>query len=158
MSKLLNLSANPGARKKKKRLGRGNASGRGSSATRGIKGQKQRTGGTIRPGFEGGQTPLSRRMPKLKGFKNPNRVPFQVINVDDLNLFEDNAVITNVELHEKRLINKASMPVKILGTGELTKKVTVHIDSASESAKKKIEAAGGKLISTAKVVEKKEEK
>lgn len=145
MSKLLNLKANAGARKKEKRVGRGNASGHGSSATRGIKGQKAHTGGSIHPGFEGGQTPLSRRMPKLKGFKNPNRVPFQVVNVYDLEVFADGSTVTMVELYESNLISKKHLPIKLLGSGELKKKLHVKVDSVSESAKKKIEAAGGKV-------------
>ena len=143
MSKLLNLHNNPGARKRAKTVGRGNGSGHGSSSTRGGKGQTARTGSGYKPGFEGGQTPLYRKMPKLKGFNNPNHISYQVVNVDDLNIFEDGEEINTVKLFEKKLINKKENPVKILGNGELTKKLTVKVDRISESAKVKIEKAKG---------------
>ncbi len=143
MSKLLQLRSNPGARKKAKTVGRGNGSGHGSSSTRGGKGQTARTGSGYKPGFEGGQTPLYRKMPKLKGFNNINHVSYQVVNVDDLNIFEDGEEVNTVKLFERKLISKKHMPVKVLGTGELKKKLTVTVDRVSESAKEKIEKAKG---------------
>ena len=143
MSSLQNLQSNPGARKKAKTVGRGNGSGHGTYSTRGMNGQRQRTGSKKRPGFEGGQTPLYRKMPKLKGFNNVNHVEYQVVNVGDLNVFEDNTEVTIANLFEKNLISKKDRPVKILGDGELTKKLTVKVDRISSSAKQKIEASKG---------------
>lgn len=140
------LRPNQGSRKGKRRFGRGDSSGRGSYSGRGAKGQKARSGGRVRPGFEGGQTPLLRRIPKLKGFKNPNRIPFQVVNVDGLNVFDENTTVDLVALFEQGLISKKNRPVKILGDGELEKKLIVKIDACSESAKKKIEAKGGQVV------------
>lgn len=140
------LRPNSGSRKGKRRFGRGDSSGRGSYSGRGAKGQKARSGGRVRPGFEGGQTPLLRRIPKLKGFKNPNRIPFQVVNVEGLNVFDDGSTVDLVALFEQRLISRKNRPVKILGDGELQKKLTVKIDACSQSAKKKIEAKGGQIV------------
>ena len=125
MSSLLTLTSNKGARKKRKTIGRGNGSGHGTSATRGGKGQTARTGSSKRPGFEGGQTPLYRKMPKYKGFNNPNHVEYQVVNVKKLNIFEDNAEVTAASLFEKKLVHSATQPVKILGDGDVNKKLTV---------------------------------
>lgn len=105
MSKLLNLKANKGARYKSKRVGRGNASGKGTYAGRGRNGQNQRTGGGTRPGFEGGQTPLYRKMPKLKGFNNINRINYQVVNVGKLEKFAENEEIDITKLYEQNLID-----------------------------------------------------
>jgi large subunit ribosomal protein L15 len=138
---LLTLKANKGARHRKKRLGRGNASGTGTYAGRGIKGQKSRTGSSAKPGFEGGQTPIYRKMPKLKGFKNINRIAFQPVNVGQLNVFEDGAEIEITQLYEKNLISHKGRPVKILGDGELTRKLTIKADKISSGAKNKIEKA-----------------
>lgn len=147
MSKLHNLKSKHGARKKSKRVGRGNASGFGTYAGRGLNGQNSRTGGGVRPGFEGGQTPLYRKMPKLKGFNNVNRVQFQVVNVAKLNNhFDENEEINIMKLYEKNIINDKAQPVKILGDGELTKKLTVKVDRVSSSARKKIEGAKGTVI------------
>jgi len=145
MSLLQNLKSNPGARKKAKTVGRGNGSGHGTYSTRGMNGQRQRTGSKARPGFEGGQTPLARKMPKLKGFSNLNRVKYQVVNVGDLNVFEDNEEIDVVKMFEKKLICHKDQPVKILGDGELTKKLHVKVDKFSASAKAKIEQAKGTI-------------
>jgi len=143
---LLDLRSKTG-NKKRKRVGRGNASGHGTFCCRGMNGQSARSGGRVRPGFEGGQTPYLRKMPKLRGFKNPNHVEYQVINVGDLNTFEDGAEITKEILLEKNLIGKKTMPVKLLaGKGELEKKLTVKVDKASKAAVEKIEAKGGKVI------------
>src|SRR5210317_885189 len=137
MSKLLDLKANKGARYKSKRVGRGNASGKGTYAGRGRNGQNQRTGGGTRPGFEGGQTPLYRKMPKLKGFNNINRINYQVVNVGKLETFAENEEIDITKLYEMNLINSKMRPVKILGEGEISKKLTLKVDKVSASAKAK---------------------
>jgi len=142
---LLNLKSKKGARHSKKRVGRGNGSGHGTYATRGMKGQNQRSGGNRRPGFEGGQTPLIRRLPKMHGFKSLNRVHYTIVNLKDLNVFEDGAKVTKESLVEKGLIRNTRRPVKVLGDGELTKKLTIIVDAAANTAKAKIEKAGGKL-------------
>jgi len=142
---LLKLKSNPGARKKRKVVGRGNGSGHGTYSTRGMNGQRQRTGSSRSPGFEGGQTPLYRKMPKLGGFRNINRIAYQVVNVGALNAFDENEEVNIARLFEKRLICRKNMPVKVLGEGELTKKLTVKVDKISASAKEKIEKAKGKF-------------
>jgi len=152
MSKLLQLKSNKGARKKSKRVGRGNASGWGTYAGRGMNGQNSRNGGGTRPGFEGGQTPLYRKMPKLKGFKNIGRVEFQVVNVEKLNNFNDNDEVTTEELYKKKYIANKVQPVKILGHGDLKKQLTVKVDKVSSTAKEKIEKAKGKVIETMETV------
>jgi large subunit ribosomal protein L15 len=134
----------PGSRKPRKRVGRGNASGTGSTAGRGDKGQGSRAGGTKGPGFEGGQTPLAMRLPKLPGFKNRNRVEYAVVNVSRLDAtFSDGDVVDAESLVAKGIVKSASEPVKVLGDGEITKKLTVKVDKVSGPAKAKIEAAGG---------------
>lgn len=146
MSKLLDLRSNKGARKRSKRVGRGNASGFGTYAGRGLNGQNSRTGSGVRPGFEGGQTPLYRKMPKLKGFNNVNRINFQVINVDKLNGFGDGEEIDIMKLYEAKMIGNKAQPVKILGDGELSKKLTVKVDRVSKTAREKIEKAKGTVV------------
>ena len=146
MSKLQSLRRNKGATKKKKVVGRGNGSGHGTYSTRGGKGQTARTGSSRSPGFEGGQTPLIRKMPKLKGFLNPNHIKYQPVNVGDLNKFEDGDVIDAVKLHDIGLISYPERPVKLLGDGEITKKLTINVEKASAGAKEKMEKAGGKVI------------
>lgn len=142
---LLELSSKNG-KKKRKRVGRGNASGHGTYSCRGMKGQSARTGGRRRPGFEGGQTPYLRKMPKLKGFKNPNYVEYQIINIGDLNVFDDNAVVDVKALLEKNIISKKTRPVKLLaGKGELEKTLTIIVNKASKEAIKLIEAKKGKV-------------
>ena len=139
----------PGSRKKRKRVGRGNGSGHGSTAGRGDKGQGSRAGGTKGPGFEGGQTPLAMRLPKLPGFKNRNRVEYNVVNVYRLDeIFADGDTVDAEALVAKGIIKSASAPVKVLGDGELTKKLTVKVDKVSGPAKQKIEAAGGTVEPT----------
>jgi large subunit ribosomal protein L15 len=134
----------PGSRKPRKRVGRGNGSGHGSTAGRGDKGQGSRAGGTKGPGFEGGQTPLAMRLPKLPGFKNRNRVEFAVVNVSRLDeAFADGDVVDGESLVAKGIVKSANAPFKVLGDGELNKKLTVRADKVSGSAKQKIEAAGG---------------
>jgi large subunit ribosomal protein L15 len=134
----------PGSRKNRKRVGRGNGSGHGSTAGRGDKGQGSRAGGTKGSGFEGGQTPLAMRLPKLPGFKNRNRVEYSVVNVSRLDeLFVDGDVVDADALVAKGVVKNANGPIKVLGDGELTKKLTVKIEKISGPAKQKIEAAGG---------------
>ena len=127
-----------------KRLGRGVGSQLGKTSGKGHKGAKARSGGGKRPGFEGGQMPLTRRIPK-RGFTNIFAKEYATVNVSALNVFEDGTVITNEALIEAGLIKKPMDGVKVLGGGELTKKLTVNVDKVTESAKQKIEAIGGKV-------------
>ena len=126
-----------------KRKGRGHATGNGKTAGRGHKGQKARSGGGTRIGFEGGQMPLARRIPK-RGFNNIFAKPLEAVNVSALECFEDGAVVDAAALLASGVLSKCQYGVKILGNGELTKKVTVQAAAFSETAKQKIEAAGGK--------------
>lgn len=142
--KLHELSPMPGSTKERKRIGRGPASGQGKTAGKGHKGQLARAGRGMRAGFEGGQMPLQRRVPK-RGFNNIFRKEIAKVNVSSLDkVFDDGAVVTIDALVEKGLIKKALDGVKVLGNGEITKKLTVQVNAFSESAKQKIEAAGGK--------------
>ncbi|MBQ6624794.1 MAG: 50S ribosomal protein L15 [Clostridia bacterium] len=142
--KLHELSPVAGSTKERKRIGRGPASGQGKTAGKGHKGQLARAGRGMRPGFEGGQMPLQRRVPK-RGFNNIFRKEIAKVNVSSLDkVFDDGAVVTVDALIEKGLIKKALDGVKVLGNGEITKKLTVQVNAYSESAKQKIEAAGGK--------------
>ena len=142
--KLHELSPAEGSKKSVKRIGRGAASGQGKTAGKGHKGQKARAGRGMRPGFEGGQMPLQRRVPK-RGFNNIFAQEIAAVNVSALDkAFDDGATVTVEALIEKGLIKKALDGVKILGNGELSKKLTVQVNAYSESAKQKIEAAGGK--------------
>lgn len=141
--KLHELKPADGARKSPKRIGRGTGSGLGRNAGKGEKGQKARSGGGVRPGFEGGQMPLYRRLPK-RGFTNIFAKEITSINVDRLNVFEDGTEVTIDLLLEKRVISKANDGVKILGNGELKKKLTVKVNKFSKTAAEKIEAAGGR--------------
>ena len=136
----------PGSRKDRKRVGRGNSGYGGTTAGRGQKGQKSRSGGGKGPGFEGGQMKLAMRLPKLPGFRNPNRVEYAPVNVARLQeVFEDGDTVDDESLVAKGIIKRTYVPVKVLGDGELTKKLTVKVDKVSASAKTKIEAAGGKV-------------
>lgn len=133
-------------KQKTKRLGRGTASGTGTTAGRGMNGQKSRSGSKHHPWFEGGQMPLQRRVPK-RGFSNKRfRQEYQIVNVQDLNLLEDVKAINADSLFEFGLIKKLNKPVKILGYGEITKAMEVTADIFSETAKEKIEKAGGKAL------------
>ena len=135
-----------GSRKNRKRIGRGNSSGHGTTAGRGTKGQLSRSGGGKGAGFEGGQQPLAMRLPKLPGFKSRNRIEYAPVNVGRLEtLFEDGDTVNSETLVAKGVIKHDFIPVKVLGDGELTKKLTVAVDKVSASAKAKIEAAGGKV-------------
>ncbi len=142
--KLTDLAPAMGSNKSSYRKGRGIGSGNGKTAGKGHKGQNARSGGGVRPGFEGGQMPLQRRLPK-RGFSNyAFKKTYETVNVGVLNIFEDNSVITAEELYQKNMISSKNAEVKILGYGEIEKKVTVKAAKFSESAKAKIEAAGGK--------------
>jgi large subunit ribosomal protein L15 len=135
-----------GSTKARKRIGRGNSSGHGTTAGRGTKGQLSRSGGGKGAGFEGGQQPLAMRLPKLPGFIHHGRVEYVPVNVSRLeNVFADGDTVDAESLMAKGIIKHDYIPVKVLGTGELTKKLTVKVDKVSASAKAKIEAAGGKV-------------
>lgn len=134
----------PGSRKNRKRVGRGNSGKGGTTAGRGQKGQKSRSGGGKGPGFEGGQMKLAMRLPKLPGFTNINRVEYAPVNVSRLSdLFNDGDVVDHEALLAKNVIKKTKTLVKVLGDGDIDKKLTVRVDKVSDSAKAKIEAAGG---------------
>ena len=141
--KLHDLKPAVGATTAPKRLGRGVGSGLGKTSGKGHKGAKARSGGGKRPGFEGGQMPMTMRLPK-RGFTNIFRKEYVAVNIDRLEMFEDGAVVTPVTLIEYGIIKNVQDGVKILGNGEITKKLTVQANKFSESAKQKIEAAGGK--------------
>ncbi len=141
--KISELSPVPGSVKEAKRKGRGPGSGNGKTGGRGHKGQKARSGGGVRIGFEGGQMPLARRIPK-RGFHNIFAKPLESVNVSALNKFDDGAVVDAEALLNAGILSKCTYGVKILGNGELSKKLTVNASAFSETAKQKIEAAGGK--------------
>ena len=141
--KLHELSPAPGSVKAGYRVGRGAGSGNGKTAGKGHKGQNARAGGGVRPGFEGGQMPLQRRIPK-RGFVNIFATKYATINVADLSRFEDGAVVDAEAIKAAGLLKNTLDGVKVLGRGELTKKLTVNVAAFSEGAKSKIEAAGGK--------------
>ncbi len=136
------LSPAPGSTQVAKRKGRGPGSGNGKTGGRGHKGQKARSGGGTRIGCEGGQMPLARRLPK-RGFNNIFADPMEIVNVSALNKFEDGATVCAADLLEAGVLSKCEYGVKILGNGELTKKLTVRASAFSASAKEKIEKAGG---------------
>jgi large subunit ribosomal protein L15 len=140
--KLNELRPARGAVRPRKRVGRGEGSGSGGTAGRGHKGHKSRSGGGQAVGFEGGQMPIQRRIPK-GGFTNINRVEYQVINVSDLNRFDAGAEVTPVALKDCRLARKLTIPVKLLGHGEVDRAIKVRVHAVSESARRKVEAAGG---------------
>jgi large subunit ribosomal protein L15 len=153
--KLHELTFTPGARHTKKRIGRGSGSGTGKTSGKGNKGQNARSGGGVRPGFEGGQTPLFQRLPK-RGFTNRDRKEYTIINLDVLNNFDNDTEVTLEALKEKGILKQIKTKsnesgikmtkVKILGNGKLDKKLTVSAHKFSASAKEAIEAAGGKVI------------
>ena len=143
---LSNLKPASGSTKNRKRVGRGHGSGHGGTSGRGMNGQASRAGGTKGPGFEGGQTPLAMRLPKLPGFRNINRKAYMPVNVSRLEeKFDAGDTVTKEALVEKGIIKHADTLVKVLGSGELTKALTVSVDRVSVSAQAKIEAAGGKV-------------
>jgi large subunit ribosomal protein L15 len=140
--KLHELKPNSGATHHKKRVGRGTSSGFGKTSTRGQKGQNSRSGGGVRLGFEGGQTPLFKRLPK-KGFTNPFRKEYAIVNLSDLNRYEEGTIVSPDVLLNDRVISKEKSGVKILGNGKLEVKLTVKANKFSASAKQAIEDAGG---------------
>ena len=142
MYDLSNLQPAAGSRKNAKRVGRGESSGLGKTSCRGHKGQKARSGGSVRPGFEGGQMPLYRRLPK-RGFKNYFKTEYEVVNVKDLDVFDAGTVVDAALLAEMGLIRSADSLVKLLADGEVTKALTIKLDRASKQAIDKISKAGG---------------
>ncbi|MBN1689850.1 MAG: 50S ribosomal protein L15 [Dehalococcoidia bacterium] len=140
-----NLKPPAGAKHKKKRVGCGDGSGHGTFSTRGCKGQKSRSGRDLRPGFEGGQLPLIRRLPWTRGFTNVAKIQYSLVNVGDLKEFEAGAQVDTEILVESGLVKSAALPVKILGKGELDRALTVKANKFSGTARNKIEAAGGKV-------------
>lgn len=138
------LKPNDGARHSKKRVGRGIGSGLGKTAGRGTKGQNARSGGGVRPGFEGGQLPLFQRLPKI-GFNSHSHKDYAIVNIEKLNCFEDGAVVDAESLINAGLIKEVLDGVKVLGQGELNKKLTVKVNKISKSAQAAIEAAGGSV-------------
>jgi large subunit ribosomal protein L15 len=146
--RLHDLAPAPGATHAKKRVGRGTGSGHGKTAGKGMNGQKARSGGGVRPGFEGGQTPLHRRLPQRRGFRNISRKVYAVVNLMDLERFEAGTEVTPELLIENGLVKKLLDGVKILGEGEITKALTVRAHKFSKSAEEKLKTAGG----TAEVV------
>ena len=141
--KLHELKPAEGSRKPRRRVGRGIGSGMGKTSTRGTKGQFSRTGGGVRPGFEGGQMPLYRRLPK-RGFKNTFAKKYAEVNVEQLNCFDNGAVVDPAALIEAGILKNVLDGVRVLGNGELTKSLTVQAQGFTKSAQQKIEAAGGK--------------
>ncbi len=141
--KLHELKPAEGSRKDETRVGRGTGSGRGKTSCRGHKGQNARSGGGVRPGFEGGQMPIYRRLPK-RGFKNIWAKKFAEVNVETLNRFEDGAEVDAVALVEEGILKNVYDGIRILGNGEITKKLTVRAQGFTKTAVQKIEAAGGK--------------
>ena len=143
MAELHEMKRPDGAAKPRRRIGRGPGSGRGKTSGRGHKGHKSRSGGSTKPGFEGGQMPIQRRLPK-RGFHNPFRTVYEIVNVRDLARVEEETITPEVlDAHGLVDLGKGR-PVKILGDGELDRKLTVHAHAASEGARRKIEAAGGR--------------
>lgn len=143
---LTDLKPNQGAKKDRKRVGRGNSAGGGTTAGRGTKGQLSRSGGGKGVGFEGGQNPLAHRLPKLPGFKPRNRKVYSVVNVDRLEaVYKTGDTVDNASLKEHGVIKSVDELVKVLGQGELKKKLTVKVNKVSKQAQQKIEAAGGKV-------------
>ncbi|WP_026688606.1 50S ribosomal protein L15 [Alteribacter aurantiacus] len=140
--KLHELKSSEGSRKVRKRVGRGIATGNGKTAGRGHKGQNARSGGGVRPGFEGGQMPIFRRLPK-RGFTNPTRKEFAIVNLETLNRFDAGTEVTPELLIESGVVSNAKDGIKVLGNGKLENKLTVKANKFSASAKEAIEAAGG---------------
>ena len=138
------LQPPPGSKKDRKRVGRGDGS-QGTTSGKGTKGQKARTGGGVRPGFEGGQLPIIKRLPSMRGFKNIFRIEYAEINVGQLEKFEAGAEVTAEVLAQAGMVRNARMPLKVLGDGEISKKLTVKADEFSAAAITKIQAAGGQI-------------
>ncbi|MFH2123250.1 MAG: 50S ribosomal protein L15 [Pseudomonadota bacterium] len=147
MITLANLSPNPGSNRQRKRVGRGPGSGNGKTAGRGHKGANSRSGARIRPGFEGGQMPLARRLPK-RGFHNKFKVEYDIVSLAQLDKFDAGSDITVAMLVREGVV-KRDFPVKVLANGEITKAITISVDKISAGAREKIEAAGGKVVEVA---------
>jgi len=143
MTSLNSLKSNKGSRKKKLRKGRGIAAGQGASCGFGMRGQKSRSGRPTRPGFEGGQMPLYRRVPKLKHFQIINQKSFSIINLSKLNDFKENDIVNIDSLVKKGLLYKPKYPLKVLGNGEIKVKLKVEAHAFTKAAKEKIESLGG---------------
>jgi large subunit ribosomal protein L15 len=141
---LHNLAPAPGSKKRRKRIGRGPGSGHGKTATKGHKGILARSGGGKRPGFEGGQMPLVRRLPKF-GFTNPSRVEYAIVNLKSLEKWVGDGVITPQAMVDAGLVKRKRLPIKILGVGELKKALVIQAHKFSNSAQSKIQAAGGRV-------------
>ncbi len=142
--RLSELQPSPGSKHKKKRVGRGPGSGHGKTAARGSKGQNSRAGGGTKPGFEGGQMPLTRRIPK-RGFTNIFRKPWEIINLRDLKRFAPDTVVDVAALSQAGLVNQKCKRIKLLGQGEVTMPLTIKVQAVSAQARERIEAAGGKV-------------
>lgn len=142
--KINELSPAEGSRKKRKRVGRGPGSGHGKTSCRGQKGQNSRSGGGVKPGFEGGQMPLQRRLPK-RGFKSLSKKDYNVVNIEDLNRFGSDMPLDPETLRKAGLFRKMKDGVKLLGSGELSRSVVVRVHQSSKAALKKVEAAGGRI-------------
>lgn len=138
-----NLRSNQGARQDRRRIGRGGKLG--AQSTRGHKGQRSRSGGTKGPEFEGGQTPWYRQLPHFRGFKNHFRTEYLEVNLKHLDQFEDGSTVTPEALREKKMVRHLRQPIKVLGSGTLTKKLTVQLHATTASAREAIEKAGGKV-------------
>ena len=139
-----NLSPAPGSKKSRKRVGRGDGSGHGTYSGRGCKGQKSRSGNKVRPGFEGGQLPLIKRLPQKRGFVNIFRTAYSVININKLNIFEPGSEVTPERLVAAGVVKSLRHPIKILAEGDINYPLLVKVNKFSAAAKAKIEAAGGK--------------
>lgn len=144
--KIHELAPPKGARTERRRVGRGLGSGRGKTAGKGTKGQKSRSGGSIPPYFEGGQLPLVRRLPYRRGFRNPFRVDYEIVNLDQLDGFAEGTEVTPTVFRSHGVVRRGNRPVKVLGRGALTKALTVHAHAFSESARRAITAAGGSVL------------
>jgi len=145
---LQSLKAPVGSRKQRKRVGRGDGSGHGGTACKGAKGQNARSGGGTRPGFEGGQMPMARRLPK-RGFRSPFRKEIITVNLLQLNDFPDNSVIDAEALIQRGLIKKRGDGIKLLGKGDLQRALSIKLDALSKGARAKVEAAGGSVVEVA---------
>lgn len=139
-----NLSPSPGSRRARKRVGRGNSSGHGTYSGRGVKGQKSRSGDKRRPGFEGGQLPLIKRLPQKRGFVNIFRTEHSIVNIDKLNIFEPGSEVTPEKLVAAGVVKSPRLPIKILANGDINRPLVIKANKFSAAAKAKIEAAGGK--------------
>ena len=137
------LSPAPGSKKRRKRVGRGDGSGHGTYSGRGCKGQKSRSGHKMRPGFEGGQLPLIKRLPQKRGFTNIFRTEYSIVNISKLNIFESGSEVTPEKLVAARIVKSLRHPIKILADGDINRPLVVKANKFSAAAKAKIEAAGG---------------